>query len=57
MKRTIVALIKGDSGQDLVEYSLIMLCFGLGWVAAANSVSSSIARVFNGVGSSLTSVN
>ena len=57
MKTILANLHKSESGQDLVEYSLIMLSFGLAWVAAAHSLSSSIAQVFNNVGSTLTSAN
>ena len=57
MKKMLSNLLKDESGQDLVEYSLIMLSLGLAWVAAANSLSSHIAQVFNNIGSTLTSSN
>lgn len=57
MKAMLHNLLRDETGQDLVEYSLLMFCFGLAWVATAHSLSSNIAQVFNNIGSTLTSAN
>ena len=55
MKQLLDALVKEDSGQDLIEYALVAALVGLGAVAAMKGLSNSIGNTFNGVGNSLTS--
>ena len=57
LKKLLGKLLTSEYGQDLVEYSFLMVCFALACVAAGHSLSSSIAQVFNAVGSTLTSSN
>ena len=54
-KQLFNALIKEDSGQDLIEYALVAALVGLGAVAAMKGLSNSIGNTFNGVGNALTS--
>jgi pilus assembly protein Flp/PilA len=48
-------LMTEDSGQDLIEYALVAALVGLGSVASMNSLASTIANTFNGIGTALTS--
>jgi len=54
MSKFLIALLKDDSGQDLIEYALVAALVGLGAVAAMNGLANSIGNTFNGVGTSLT---
>ena len=54
MSKFLIALLKDDSGQDLIEYALVAALVGLGAVAAMNGLATSIGNTFNGVGTSLT---
>jgi len=54
MKALLVKLITDDSGQDLIEYTLVAALVGLGAVGAMKGLSNSIKGTFNGVGNSLT---
>jgi pilus assembly protein Flp/PilA len=46
-----------DTGQDLVEYALVMLVMGLGAVSALKGVTTGVTTVFSAVASSLTSAS
>ena len=43
-------LIKGEEGQDLVEYAIIVALMALGSVAGMSSVSNAINAVFTQLG-------
>lgn len=47
------SLMKGESGQDLIEYALIAALVALGAIAAVTGLSSSISNTFSSVGNSL----
>ncbi len=47
-------LWQDESGQDLVEYGLIVCVLGLGSVATLKSVAGYVAVVFTAVGTTLT---
>jgi pilus assembly protein Flp/PilA len=49
-----VALIKNESGQDLIEYALVAGLLGLGAVLAMSGFSGSIGNAFTSVGNSLS---
>jgi pilus assembly protein Flp/PilA len=51
----LVALHRGDSGQDLIEYALIAALIALAAVAGMNFLASAINSAFSAVGSRLTS--
>jgi pilus assembly protein Flp/PilA len=55
IKNALVALIKDESGQDLIEYALVAGLIGIGAVVAMTGLSGKIANAFNGVGNSLAS--
>jgi pilus assembly protein Flp/PilA len=46
-------LIAEESGQDLIEYALVAALVGLGAVASMQSLATSIANTFNGIGTQL----
>jgi pilus assembly protein Flp/PilA len=46
-------LISEESGQDLIEYALVAALVGLGAVASMQSLATSIATTFNGIGTQL----
>jgi pilus assembly protein Flp/PilA len=54
IKNVLVALIKDESGQDLIEYALVAGLIGIGAVVAMTGLSGKIGNAFNGVGNSLT---
>lgn len=47
------ALMKEESGQDLIEYALIAALIALGAIVSMGSLSNSIASEFNSIGNSL----
>jgi len=56
-QQVLARLIADDSGQDLVEYALVMLVMGLGAVSALKGVTTGVTTVFSAVASSLTSAS
>ncbi len=48
------ALIRDESGQDLIEYALVAAIIALGATAAMTSLASSITSAFTKIGTSLT---
>ncbi|GAC1445515.1 MAG: hypothetical protein NVSMB52_06850 [Chloroflexota bacterium] len=52
-KQMFAKFIQDESGQDLVEYALVVALIALGSVAAMNNLSSSISSAFGTVGSKL----
>ncbi len=57
MKATqaLIAFIKDESGQSLIEYALVAGIIGLGAVIAMTTLSTSIKTAFNSIASTLTS--
>lgn len=55
IKQMLVALIRDESGQDLIEYALVAGLIALGAVVAMTGFSGKIQNTFNSVGNSLTS--
>ena len=53
IKNMLVAFIKDESGQDLIEYALVAGLIGIGAVVAMTGLSGKIGNAFNGVGNSL----
>ena len=47
------ALLKEDSGQDLIEYALIAALIALGAIASMGALSNQISNEFNSIGNSL----
>ncbi len=54
IKNLLVALIKDESGQDLIEYALVAGLIALGAVVAMTGFSGKIGNAFNTVGNTLT---
>ncbi len=50
----LVAVMKDESGQDLIEYALVAGLIGLGAVAAMSGFSRLIGNAFGSVGDSLS---
>jgi pilus assembly protein Flp/PilA len=53
IKVVLAALIKDESGQDLIEYALVAGLIGIGAVVAMSGLSGKIGAAFNGVGNGL----
>jgi pilus assembly protein Flp/PilA len=48
------ALIRDESGQDLIEYALVAAIIALGATAAMTTLAGSITSAFNKIGTALT---
>ena len=48
------ALMRDESGQDLVEYALVVSLIALGATASMSSLATSLSTAFSKVGSKLT---
>jgi pilus assembly protein Flp/PilA len=48
------ALLRDESGQDLIEYALVAALVGLGAVAGIKTLSTSIKTAFTSIGTTLT---
>jgi pilus assembly protein Flp/PilA len=53
LPRTLVTLQKEESGQDLVEYALVLAMIALAAVAGMSSLATSINTLFSNVASIL----
>ncbi|HTZ58259.1 MAG TPA: Flp family type IVb pilin [Acidobacteriaceae bacterium] len=54
-KPMLSALIRDESGQDLIEYALVAAIIALGATAAMSTLASNITSAFNKIGTSLSS--
>ena len=54
LKQAVVAFMKDESGQDLIEYALVAGLIGLGAVVAMSGLAGKICNAFNTVGNNLT---
>ena len=50
-----VALVKDQSGQDLIEYALVVSLIALAATAGMSTVATNIGTAFTAVGTKLTS--
>lgn len=55
MKQILSALVSDESGQDLVEYALVVALISLGSIATMKTLANSISDMFGTVGTSLNS--
>ncbi|MDP9049652.1 MAG: Flp family type IVb pilin [Acidobacteriota bacterium] len=54
MKPLIQALIRDDSGQDMIEYALVSTLLALSLLAVIRAYNVDIKGSFNGLGNGLT---
>ncbi len=54
MKNRIQRLVTEDSGQDLIEYAIMVGLLGLGTMGAMRGLSNSVGKTFNSVSNGLT---
>jgi len=54
IKQLFSALVNDESGQDLVEYALVVALIALGSITAMGSLSTAINGAFTSVGTRLT---
>ena len=55
LKQIVFALVKDESGQDLIEYALVAALIGLGAVTSMKSFATTISSAFTSIGNTLTS--
>jgi Flp pilus assembly pilin Flp len=55
MKQALQKLLRGESGQDLIEYALAAAMIAMSAVAAMSALASNISNTFSAVGSGLSS--
>lgn len=53
MSPLIRALVRDESGQDLIEYALIAAIVALGAILSMGSLANQISNAFNSIGNSL----
>lgn len=51
--RQLLDLIRDDSGQDLIEYGLIIAVMALALIASMNRLTNSVGNFFNIVGNDM----
>lgn len=56
MKQLILALIRDEQGQDLVEYALIVAAVGLALITTVNQLSTAIVSLYSSITQGLTSI-
>jgi Flp pilus assembly pilin Flp len=56
MKLAIVDFLRGDQGQDLVEYALIVAAVGLALITTVNTLSQGIASLYSSITADLSSI-
>jgi pilus assembly protein Flp/PilA len=52
--QSLQAVLKGENGQDMVEYGLVLGLIALGATAAISGLSTTIATAFANIGAKLT---
>ena len=53
IKQVFAAIMRDESGQDLIEYALVAGLIGLGAVAVMSGFSGTVGNVFSTVGNNL----
>jgi pilus assembly protein Flp/PilA len=54
MKQVFVAFVQDESGQDLVEYALVVAMIALGATASLSSLATSFSTAFASMGTKLS---
>jgi Flp pilus assembly pilin Flp len=57
MKQFLLELFANESGQDLVEYGMILALFAMSVIVSARTVANGIAAIFTDVGTTLSSAS
>ncbi|MGA8042998.1 MAG: Flp family type IVb pilin [Terracidiphilus sp.] len=52
---TMVACLRREDGQDLVEYGLVIALVGFGTITGLKSVGSDISMIYSAISSTITS--
>jgi pilus assembly protein Flp/PilA len=55
MREILIALHRDESGQDLIEYSLLVALIALAAVAGMSTLANNISNAFSKIGSRLSS--
>ena len=56
MKLFLLRLSKDDSGQDLVEYALIVAAVGLALITTVNQLSTAIVSLYSSITGGIASI-
>ena len=56
MKKFILAFVRDEQGQDLVEYALIVAAIGLALIATVNQVSAAIVSLYQSIAQGLATI-
>ena len=56
MKQFFVRLLQEETGQDLVEYALIVAAVGLALITTVNQLSTAIVSLYSSITQGLTSI-
>jgi pilus assembly protein Flp/PilA len=56
MKQHVIRLIREETGQDLVEYALIVAAVGLALITTVNQLSSAIVSLYSSMTQGLASI-
>ena len=54
LRHILPGLLKDESGQDLIEYALVVCIIALGAVAAMTSFATTLRTVFGSIGTKMT---
>jgi len=56
MKQIFIRLIRDESGQDLVEYALIVAAVGLALITTVNQLSTAVVSLYSSITQGLASI-
>jgi len=56
MKTFVLALLREEQGQDLVEYALIVAAVGLALISTVNTLSQAITSLYSSITTDLGSI-
>lgn len=56
MKHWILAFVRDEQGQDLVEYALIVAAVGLALITTVNQLSTAVVSLYSSITQGLTSI-
>jgi pilus assembly protein Flp/PilA len=54
MLSAVNALLRDESGQDLIEYAIVAALVGLGAIASMKTLQTSVSNAFTKIGTTLT---